>query len=306
MQYSKYFRQCNFKRLELFWWGDRLDRKTKKVTFILPFVGQQTFQASCDTLIPNFWNKGSFWKCFSTSLDVAFIPLLAVDVVDRLWWLHSVHAPESTCSLCSIQRLKWGLDCAHLLEGWAERHRPLWGLMGSWNPDTIYCCDCDHTQPSATTLSPLGRWRGTAFLCATMATSLQRWKSFCGPQWLLSARCCRCWGPLWVCAASVPSSGFSCQRYDGALFRDGHRAECGNGRHLSRRTLTSSALSSQGRRLRRQGQTITRCYSLSCNEAEIERRNWAMTADTILWFKGETQERNGHSNSITLGFIVFL
>lgn len=150
-------------------------------------------------------------------------------------------------------------------------------------------------------------WRGMAILRTTMATSLQRGKSFGGAQWILLERwccCCRCLH--WVCATSVPSSGFSCHGYDGALFAAGHRAECGNSHHLSHRTLTSSALSSQGRRLSRQGQTITQRYSLSCNEPGIEKHNWAMTADTILWFKGETQKWNGHSNSIIFSFIVFL
>lgn len=134
-----------------------------------------------------------------------------------------------------------------------------------------------------------------------MATSLQRGKGFGGAQWVLLERWCRrCRCLHLVCAASVPSSGFSCHRYHGALFAAGHRAECGNSRHLSDRTLTSSALSSQGHRSSRQGQTITRHYSLSCNELEIEKRNWAMTADTILWFKGDAQKWNGHSNSITL------
>lgn len=137
---------------------------------------------------------------------------------------------------------------------------------------------------------PTRRWRGMAILRATMATSLHRGKGFGGAQWVLLERwCCCCWGLHWLCAASVPSSGFSCHRYDGTLFADGHRAECGNSHHLSHRTLTSSALNSQGRRLSRQGQTITQHYSLSCNELGIEKRNWAMTADTILWFKGETE-----------------
>lgn len=105
-------------------------------------------------------------------------------------------------------------------------------------------------------------------------------------QWLLLERCSsRCRAPHWVCAASVPSSGFSCHWYDSAVFADSHRAQFGNSHHLSHRTLASSTLSSQGRRLSRQGQTITRRYSLCYNEPGMEKRNWAMTADTILWFK---------------------
>lgn len=126
---------------------------------------------------------------------------------------------------------------------------------------------------------------------ATMATSLQRAKGFGRSQWVFLERCCCCWGPHWVCAANVPSSGFSCHRYDGALFADSHRAEYGNGHHLFHRTLTSSALSSQGRRLSRQGQTITQHHSLSCNEPGIEKSNWAMTAHAIFWFK-EEKHRN--------------
>lgn len=127
---------------------------------------------------------------------------------------------------------------------------------------------------STTALSPTGRWRGMAILRATMATSPQRGKGFGGAQWVLLERwCCCCRGPHWVCAASIPSSGFSCHRYGGTLFADSHRAECGNTHHLSHRTLTSSALSSQGRRLSRQGQTITQRYSLGCNEPGIEKRN---------------------------------
>lgn len=112
---------------------------------------------------------------------------------------------------------------------------------------------------------------------------------FCEPQWPLHRRegralaghngsflerwCCLCWGLHWVCAASVPSSAFSCHRYHGAVFADDRRADCGNSHHLSHTTLTSSALSSQGRRLSRQGQTITQHYSLSCNESGMEKLN---------------------------------
>lgn len=64
----------------------------------------------------------------------------------------------------------------------------------------------------------------------------------------------------------------SCHRY-GAVFADRHGAECGNGRHLFRRSLMSSALSSQGRRLSRQGQTITQRYSLCRNEPETAKCN---------------------------------
>lgn len=77
----------------------------------------------------------------------------------------------------------------------------------------------------------------------------------------------------WVCAASVPSSGFPCHRYAGCLFADNHGAKCGNSHHLSLAALASSALGSQGRRLSRQGQTITRRHSLSCNEPGIEKLN---------------------------------
>lgn len=134
-----------------------------------------------------------------------------------------------------------------------------------------------HSAPARRHFRPPGdgeAWRGTAILHATMATSLQRGKGFGGAQWVLLERWCRrCRCLHLVCAASVPSSGFSCHRYHGALFAAGHRAECGNSRHLSDRTLTSSALSSQGHRSSRQGQTITRHYSLSCNELGIEKRN---------------------------------
>lgn len=165
---------------------------------------------------------------------------------------------------------------------------------GLWYWDTVcYYCGRDHTQPHHNSTFPTRQWRGMAILRATMATSLQRGKGFGRAQWVFLERCCCCccWGLHWVCAVSVPSSGFSCHRYDGALFADSHGAECGNGHHLSHRTLTLSALSSQGRRLSRQGQTITQHYSLSCNEPGIEKSNQAMTADTILWFK-EEKHRN--------------
>lgn len=125
----------------------------------------------------------------------------------------------------------------------------------------------------------------------------KRWL-FCKPQWALHSRvgkalaghngsflerwfCC-CWGLLLVCAASVPSSGVSCHWYDDTLFADSHRAECRNSHHLSHRTLMSSALSSQGHRLSRQGQPITQYYSLCCNEPGIKKNHWVMTTETIL------------------------
>lgn len=155
--------------------------------------------------------------------------------------------------------------------------------MGSWLWDTVYSWDSGHTHPRHGSTFPTRRWRGTAILRTTMATSPQRGKGFGGTQWVLLERCCCCrWGLHWVCAASVPSSGFSCHWYHGALFADDHRADCGNSHHLSHTTLTASALSSQGRRLSRQGQTITQHYSLSCNEPGEEKLNWVMTADTIL------------------------
>lgn len=101
------------------------------------------------------------------------------------------------------------------------------------------------------------------------------------------------WVRIWFVQSVYLSNALSCHRY-GTMFAHRHGAECGNGRHLFRRTLVSSALSSQGRRLSRQGQTITQRYSLSCNEPETAKCNWAMTADTILGFKGETQKWNGH------------
>lgn len=138
-----------------------------------------------------------------------------------------------------------------------------------------------------------------------MATSVQRGKGFGRAQWGLLERCCRCCRGLhWVCAASIPSSGFSCHRYDGALFADSHRAECGNGHHLSHRTPISSALSSQGRRLSRQGQTITQHYSLICNEPGIEKLNyeqWLLTP-----FYDSKKYRNKMGTQIQLdSFIVF-
>lgn len=164
-----------------------------------------------------------------------------------------------------------------------------------------------HSAPITAALSPPGNGEGWLFCEPQWPLHRRVGKGFGGAQWLLLERwCSRCRGPHWVCAASVPSSGFSCHRYDGALFADSHRAESGNSHHLSHRTLTSSALSCQGHRLSRTGQTITQRYSLSCNEPGIEKHNWAMTADTILGFKRETQKWNGHSNSITFSFIVFL
>ena len=164
----------------------------------------------------------------------------------------------------SLAEIRSGLSPPVERMGWVSGGA-LGCWWGSWYWDTVYRCGQGHTQPEHNgTLPPTRRWRGMAILRATMATSPQRGKGFGRAQWVLLERwCCRCRGLHWVCAASVPSSGFSCHRYGGALFADSHRAECGNTHHLSHRTLTSSALSSQGRRLSRQGQTITRRYSLS-------------------------------------------
>lgn len=164
---------------------------------------------------------------------------------------------------------------------------------GSWCWDTVHCRRLGLTQPHHKTTFLTGRWGAMAILPATMATSQQRGKGFC----------CGIMGPrrevalLWARIRFVQSAylrdAVSCHRY-GAVFADRHGAECGNGSHLFRRSLMSSALSSQGRRLSRQGQTITQRYSLCRNEPETAKCNWAMTADTILGFKGETQKWNGH------------
>lgn len=189
---------------------------------------------------------------------------------------------------------------------WTERQGALGGWWGSWYWDTVYSCNHGHTQPQHDSTFPTRQWKGVTILQATMATSLQRGKGFGRAQWVFLERwfCC-CRGLLWVCAASVPSSGFSCHWYDGTLFAGGHRAECGNSHHLSHRTLMSSALRSQGHRLSRQGQTITQHYSLSCNEPGIQKHHWAMTAGTILRFKVKTDIKQA-SSSVTFSFIVFV
>lgn len=80
------------------------------------------------------------------------------------------------------------------------------------------------------------------------------------------------WVRIWFVQSAYLREALCCHTY-GAVFADSHRAECWNGRHLFGTTLMSSALSSQGRRLSRRGQTITQRYSLCRNEPETAKCN---------------------------------
>lgn len=83
-----------------------------------------------------------------------------------------------------------------------------------------------------------------------------------------------------VCAASEASSGFSWYRYVGiVLCRQASMEE--QPTVFPNRILTWS----QGHRLSRKGQTITKHHSLLHNEPMTEKHQRAMIADTILWHK---------------------
>lgn len=220
-------------------------------------------------------------------------PPTAKSISDSPTW--AVHAKNSQASLwkaaVSTSRMYLVLMLYSLVEirSWSSSprrrmglsNRGTLGMMGSWLWDTVYCWDCGHTHPRrGSTLPHQVMERGGYSTIHnghfTAVGERLRWDTM---------------GPFReMLLMQGPALGLCSQRTFIRLLLSPIPWRCVCRRPQGRLGIASiypiqarDALSSQGRGQSRQGHTITRHWSLCCNEPGEEKLNWVMSENiTIL------------------------